>query len=56
MDRMAVCIAVLAKENYPLFLMAEESEETLKMHFIVHTSLDVIEEKLNSTKAANDPR
>ena len=53
---MAVCIAILTKDNCPLYLACDSSEDTLKMNFLVHTSIDVIEEKLNSTKAANDPR
>ena len=53
---MAVCIAILTKDNCPLYLTCENTEDSLKMHFLVHTSIDVIEEKLNSTKAANDPR
>ena len=53
---MAVAIAILTKENCPLYLTCEDSEDSLKMNFLVHTSIDVIEEKLNCTKAANDPR
>ena len=53
---MAVCIAVLTKDNCPLYIASDPAEESLKMHFLVHTSIDVIEEKLNSTTAANDPR
>ena len=51
-----MCIAILTKDNCPLYLTCENTEDSLKMHFLVHTSIDVIEEKLNSTKAANDPR
>lgn len=53
---MAVCIAILTKDNCPLYLACDKTEDALKMNFLVHTSIDVIEEKLNSTKAANDPR
>ncbi|XP_028392412.1 trafficking protein particle complex subunit 2-like protein [Dendronephthya gigantea] len=54
---MAVCVAVIAKENHPLFLRTMSPEEELKFHYTVHTSLDVVEEKVSSlTKSSNDPR
>ncbi|KAK2549985.1 Trafficking protein particle complex subunit 2-like protein [Acropora cervicornis] len=54
---MAVCVAVIGKENYPLFLRTVSPEEELKFHYTVHTSLDVVEEKVSSlTKSSNDPR
>ncbi|XP_039248170.1 trafficking protein particle complex subunit 2-like protein [Styela clava] len=46
---MAVCIAVIAKENYPLLIRCKPGEENeLKFHYTVHTSLDVVEEKIAS--------
>jgi len=54
---MAVCIAVIAKENYPLFLKTVATENELKFYYTVHTSLDVVEEKISSvSKNANDLR
>lgn len=44
---MAVCVAVIAKENYPLSIIcASNVGDKLEYHYIVHTSLDVIEEKI----------
>jgi len=44
-------------QNYPLFLRTVSPEEELKFHYTVHTSLDVVEEKVSSlTKSSNDPR
>ncbi|XP_024274542.2 trafficking protein particle complex subunit 2-like protein isoform X2 [Oncorhynchus tshawytscha] len=44
-SKMAVCIAVIAKEN------------ELKFHYTVHTSLDVVEEKISAVgKAMADQR
>ena len=44
---MAVCVAVIAKENYPLYIRcAPNVDDELKYHYTVHTSLDVIEEKI----------
>ncbi|XP_052817059.1 trafficking protein particle complex subunit 2-like protein [Mya arenaria] len=54
---MAVCVAVIAKENYPLYIKAASAENELKFYYTVHTSLDVIEEKVNNVgKNANELR
>jgi len=52
---MAVCIAVIAKENYPLSIIcAPNVGDKLEYNYIVHTSLDVIEEKIaNITKTSS---
>lgn len=45
---MAVCVAVIAKENYPLLIKCRNEEgNDLKFHYIVHTSLDVVDEKIS---------
>ena len=53
---MAVCIAVIAKENYPLYIRTATapnesilSEQNLKYWYTIHTSLDVVEEKTRKT-------
>lgn len=44
---MAVCIAVIAKENYPLLIRCKPgTKNELKFHYTVHTSLDVVDEKI----------
>jgi hypothetical protein len=54
---MAVCVAIIAKENYPLFLKTASAEKDLKFYYTVHTSLDVVEEKISSVaKSTNDLR
>ncbi|XP_072168877.1 trafficking protein particle complex subunit 2-like protein [Diadema setosum] len=54
---MAVCVAVIAKENYPLYIRTIPTENELKFHYTVHTCLDVIEEKVSSVgKSTNDLR
>jgi len=59
---MAVCVGVIAKENYPLYIRcAPNAEDQIKFHFQVHTSLDVIEDKISnagksSSVAAPDSR
>uniref|UniRef100_A0A674E614 Trafficking protein particle complex subunit 2L n=1 Tax=Salmo trutta TaxID=8032 RepID=A0A674E614_SALTR len=54
---MAVCIAVIAKENYPLFIRSVPVQNELKFHYTVHTSLDVVEEKISAVgKAMADQR
>ncbi|GFN92257.1 trafficking protein particle complex subunit 2-like protein [Plakobranchus ocellatus] len=54
---MAACVAVIAKENYPLFIKTIPTENELKFYYTVHTSLDVVEEKISSVgKNTNDLR
>ncbi|EDV21193.1 Trafficking protein particle complex subunit 2-like protein [Trichoplax sp. H2] len=54
---MAVCVAVIARDNYPLYIRTAEPDHELKFHYIAHTSLDVIEEKLATlTKTTSDMR
>ncbi|XP_026021928.1 trafficking protein particle complex subunit 2-like protein isoform X2 [Astatotilapia calliptera] len=54
---MAVCIAVIAKENYPLYIRSVPTQNELKFHYTVHTSLDVVEEKISAVgKALGDQR
>jgi len=54
---MAVTVAVIGRENDPLYIHTIYPEPELKFHYIVHTCLDVIEEKAASlTKASQDPR
>ncbi|KAL4828152.1 hypothetical protein H8958_008957 [Nasalis larvatus] len=54
--KMAVCIAVIAK-NYPLYIRSTPTENELKFHYMVHTSLDVVDEKISAMgKALLDQR
>ncbi|XP_044062053.1 trafficking protein particle complex subunit 2-like protein isoform X2 [Siniperca chuatsi] len=54
---MAVCIAVIAKENYPLYIRSVATQNELKFHYTVHTSLDVVEEKISAVgKSLGDQR
>lgn len=44
-------------QNYPLFIKTIPTENELKFYYTVHTSLDVVEEKISSVgKNANDLR
>lgn len=45
---MAVCIAVIGKDNSPKYISCLNPELELQFHYKVHTSLDVVEEKLSS--------
>lgn len=55
--KMAVCVAVIAKENYPLYIKTIATDDELKFYYTVHTSLDVVEEKISSVgKNTNDLR
>ncbi|XP_014243108.1 trafficking protein particle complex subunit 2-like protein [Cimex lectularius] len=51
---MAVCIAVIGKENAPKYVACYEPEEELDFHYKVHMSLDIIQEKLQPEKRVED--
>lgn len=55
---MAVCVAVIGKENSPLYISCADPAQELTFHYSLHTSLDVIEEKLsaNNKTAGSDQR
>ena len=44
---MAICIAVLDRNSTPLALSTNDPSKELSFHYVVHTSIDVIEEKCN---------
>ncbi|XP_062500648.1 trafficking protein particle complex subunit 2-like protein [Corticium candelabrum] len=44
----ALCVAVISKDNYPLFVKTVLPDSDLKFHYLVHTSLDVVEEKTST--------
>ncbi|KAJ1519735.1 hypothetical protein ONE63_004991 [Megalurothrips usitatus] len=50
---MAVCIAVIGKENSPKYVSCLHSENELQFHYKVHTALDVVEEKLSLAGKSN---
>jgi len=53
---MAVCVAVIGKENSPLFISCLNPDQELGYHYNLHTSLDVIEEKLSNSNRSNEHR
>nr|CAG4636639.1 EOG090X0HN8 [Eubosmina coregoni]SVE70158.1 EOG090X0HN8 [Eubosmina coregoni] len=54
---MAVCIGFIGKENSPLFLRCINSDQELQFHYIVHTCLDFVEEKIvQSNKSGSELR
>lgn len=46
---MAVCIAILDRNSTPLKLISNDQTKEVNFHYIVHTSLDVVDEKLNNS-------
>ncbi|KAG8224545.1 hypothetical protein J437_LFUL002149 [Ladona fulva] len=46
---MAVCVAVIGKDNSPKYILCLNPNQELQFHYRVHTSLDVVEEKLKAT-------
>ncbi|KAK4311939.1 hypothetical protein Pmani_016605 [Petrolisthes manimaculis] len=54
---MAVCVSVIGKENSPLYVWVGSGREELHLHYLAHTGLDVIQEKITSvTKTPGDTR
>ncbi|KAL2254896.1 UNVERIFIED_CONTAM: Trafficking protein particle complex subunit 2-like protein [Sesamum indicum] len=48
---MIVCIAVVGHQNNPLYIQSfTEADDALKLHHIVHCSLDVVDERVNNPK------
>ena len=47
-----VGISVLGKENNPLYIRAFGKHDQLRFHFIVHTALDYVEEKVAAQRQA----
>ncbi|XP_008470244.1 trafficking protein particle complex subunit 2-like protein [Diaphorina citri] len=50
---MAVCVAVVSHNNSPKYIACVNPDNELEFHYKVHTSLDVIEEKLSNTGKSN---
>lgn len=49
--------ARLSDTNYPLYIRSTPTENELKFHYMVHTSLDVVDEKISAMgKALVDQR
>ncbi|KAL6428070.1 hypothetical protein ACFW04_008445 [Cataglyphis niger] len=44
---MAACVAVIGKDNSPKYIKCADEASALQFHYKVHTSIDIIEEKLN---------
>ncbi|XP_012217184.2 trafficking protein particle complex subunit 2-like protein isoform X2 [Linepithema humile] len=45
--KMAACVAVIGKDNSPKYIKCADEASALQFHYKVHTSIDIIEEKLN---------
>jgi len=53
---MAVCVAVIDKDNAPLFIRSiadGNCDQELRFHYSVHSSLDIVEEKLSGSQATS---
>ncbi|XP_059473228.1 trafficking protein particle complex subunit 2-like protein [Neocloeon triangulifer] len=54
---MAVCVAVIGKDNSPKYISCLNPNQELDLHYKVHNSLDVVEEKMSATgKTSGDIR
>ncbi|RWR90702.1 trafficking protein particle complex subunit 2-like protein [Cinnamomum micranthum f. kanehirae] len=51
MMMMIVCVAAVGHQNNPLYLQSfTNADDALKLHHIVHCSLDVIDDRVNNPK------
>lgn len=53
---MAICVAIIGKDNAPKYFTCTKPEEELNLQYKVLSSLDIIEEKLNGTTKNSDHR
>ncbi|XP_064094545.1 trafficking protein particle complex subunit 2-like protein [Macrobrachium nipponense] len=53
---MAVCVSVIGKENSPLYVWVGSGREELHLHYLAHTALDVIQEKVAAVSKTPDTR
>ncbi|XP_023179441.1 trafficking protein particle complex subunit 2-like protein [Drosophila hydei] len=53
---MAFCIAVIGKDNAPLYLATSDVERELDLQYHVHAALDVVEEKCLIGKGAPESK
>ncbi|EDW73970.1 uncharacterized protein Dwil_GK21624 [Drosophila willistoni] len=53
---MAFCIAVIGKDNAPLYLATSDMEQELQLQYHVHAALDVVEEKCLLGKGAPESK
>ncbi|KAF2355550.1 Trafficking protein particle complex subunit 2 [Trinorchestia longiramus] len=54
---MAVSIAVIGKDNAPLYMWVSSGRDELNLQFLSHTALDIIQEKVSpATKTPSDSR
>eukprot|EP00162_Nutomonas_longa_P000081 comp10097_c0_seq1/m.11986 comp10097_c0_seq1/g.11986 ORF comp10097_c0_seq1/g.11986 comp10097_c0_seq1/m.11986 type:complete len:137 (-) comp10097_c0_seq1:15-425(-) len=49
---MIACVAIVSKQNSPLYLRSFGSTDGFRFHYIIHTSLDMIEEKSSKGKGS----
>lgn len=50
-------MCIYALQNYPLYIRCVPVQHELKFHYTVHTSLDVVEEKISAVgKSIGDQR
>ncbi|KAK9873751.1 hypothetical protein WA026_002106 [Henosepilachna vigintioctopunctata] len=53
---MAVCVAIIGKDNSPKFLSSLNPDEELCFQYKILSSLDIVEEKIHGVNRATDNR
>ena len=54
MERLLVFVAAISKDNKPIVLQDFRSNTDITMHFVVFSSLDIIERKIVEIRDNND--
>ena len=54
MERILVFVAVISKDNKPIILHDYRNSSDITMHFVVYSSLDIIERKIVEIRESND--
>ena len=54
MDNLLVFVAVISKDNKPIILQEFRSNTDITMHFVVYSSLDIIERKIGEIRESGD--
>lgn len=54
MNKLLAFVAVIAKDNHPIVLQDFRNNKEITMHFVVHSSLDIIDRKINEIKESGE--
>ncbi|CAG9799629.1 unnamed protein product [Chironomus riparius] len=53
---MACSVAIISKDNSPLYVLAADIEKEIELQYCFHSALDIVEEKSNTANKNPDTR